>query len=306
MCKPLNTILARQLRLVSCLASAMFVNAACTEAESTATISDSATVEVDEWRQPDPLNLLYMTLDSGTVVIELAPLFAPKNVANITTLVKERYFDGLAIIRSQDNYVVQWADPTEEGDVAKSLGTAAVTIEPEFQRAREGVKLQTVDSRDAYADIVGFANGFPAAADSEKIWLAHCYGTVGVARSNELDSGNGTSLYVITGHAPRHLDRNITIAGRVIYGIEHLSALPRGGGPMGFYESPEEYTNIVSIRLGSDIADADQVRLEVMRTDSAAFSDYIKARTYREEEWFVEPTGRIELCNLNPPVRLMD
>jgi peptidylprolyl isomerase len=129
---------------------------------------------------------------------------------------------------------------------------------------------------------------------------------VGVARGNETDSGNGTSLYVITGHAPRHLDRNVTLVGRVISGIELLTVLPRGTGTMGFYESKAEATPITSIRLGSDVAKEDQANIEIMRTDTEAFANYVKSRTYRHEEWFVEPTGRIEICNIQPPLRVAD
>ena len=75
-----------------------------------------------DWRQPDAANLLYMQLPHGEVVMELAPGFAAKNVANIRILAREKYFDGLAIVRSQDNYVVQWADPAEDQDNARSLG----------------------------------------------------------------------------------------------------------------------------------------------------------------------------------------
>jgi peptidylprolyl isomerase len=46
-------------------------------------------------------------------------------------------------------------------------------------------------------------------------WLAHCYAMVGVGRANEPESGNGAELYVVIGHAPRQLDRNIAVAGRV-------------------------------------------------------------------------------------------
>ena len=60
-----------------------------------------------DWRSLDPDNTLYMQLNDGLVVFELAPNFAPAHVANIRKLVSNRYFDGLAIIRSQDNYVVQ-------------------------------------------------------------------------------------------------------------------------------------------------------------------------------------------------------
>jgi peptidylprolyl isomerase len=259
-----------------------------------------------DWRRPDPANLLYVQLQRGEVILELAPGFAPRNIANIKILTHEKYFDGLAIIRSQDNYVVQWADPAEDEDNARPLGSAAATVPPEFERSTIGVEIATIESHDAYADIVGFVDGFPVGSDGKHVWLTHCYGMVGVARGNAPDSGNGSSLYVVTGHAPRHLDRNIALVGRVISGIENLTTLPRGKGPLGFYESVDEATPIVSIRLGTEVAEESRARIEIMQTDSAEFSDYVKSRTFRNEEWFVEPTGRIEICNINPPVRNYD
>jgi peptidylprolyl isomerase len=293
------------LQVLMAVVAVSLTSIACSdEIPTTAQVMES--LKDSDWRQPDPANLLYMQLASGTVIMELAPGFAPENVANVKTLTREKYYDDLAIIRSQDNYVVQWADPAEEEDKAKSIGSAAETVVPEFQRSSDDVEIATIESRDAYADVVGFADGFPVGSDSEHAWLTHCYGMVGVARGNEANSGNGSSLYVITGHAPRHLDRNITLAGRVISGIEHLSVLPRGTGTLGFYESAEEYVPVVSIRLGEEIAEEDRVNLDVMRTDTAAFADYVLSRTYRNEEWFFEPTGRIEICNVIPPVRVAD
>ena len=279
-------------------------SAACSEEPTTASVM--AALEESDWRQPDPANLIYMQLPQGEVVMELAPEFAPGNVANIKTLIREKYFDGLAIIRSQDNYVAQWGDPAEEESEARPFGSASATVEPEFFRAIDGLDITTIDSRDAYADIVGFANGFPMGSDGERVWLTHCYGMVGVGRDGELDSGNGSSLYVITGHAPRHLDRNITLAGRVLSGIEHLTTLPRGTGPLGFYETADEHTPIISMQMGDDVAEDDRASIEVMRTDTDAFADYVKSRTFRHEEWFVDPTGRIEICNIHPPVRVTD
>jgi peptidylprolyl isomerase len=296
------------LRLSRCLLTLMIASFAMTacadEPSTTAEVMES--LQDTDWRRPDPTNLMFMQLAGGMVVMELAADFAPDNVANIKTLVRERYFDDLAIIRSQDNYVVQWADAAEEEDEAKSLGTAAVTVPPEFQRASADIDIRAIESRDAYAETVGFADGFPAGSNGEQAWLTHCYGMVGVARGNETDSGNGTSLYVITGHAPRHLDRNITLVGRVLTGIELLSVLPRGTGSMGFYETAAEYTPIVNVRMGDEINESTSDHLEVMRTDTDAFSNYVTSRTFRNEEWFVEPTGRIELCNIVPPVRNID
>ena len=54
-----------------------------------------------DWRPLDPDNTLYMEMPFGRVVIELAPAFAPNHVRNIKTLVREHYFDGLAVVRVQ-------------------------------------------------------------------------------------------------------------------------------------------------------------------------------------------------------------
>lgn len=70
---------------------------------------------------------------------------------------------------------------------------------------------------DGYAPQVGFSNGFPVGRNpkTKQTWLAHCYGTVGAGRDNDDHIGSGAEMYVVSGHAPRHLDRNITLLGRV-------------------------------------------------------------------------------------------
>src|SRR5260221_206312 len=197
----------------------------------------------DEWRKPDPENTLYLELNSGRVAIELAPAFAPNHVANVKSLVREKYFDGLAVVRCQDNYVVQWADPNaEDPKLAHKIVKAKAKLAPEFDRDIDPkMPFTRLPDGDVYAPETGFAGGFPVARDPKtgKTWLVHCYGMVGAGRDVPIDSGGGTELYVVIGHAPRHLDRNVTLLGRVIQGIELLSSLPRGPAPMGFYDKPE-------------------------------------------------------------------
>jgi peptidylprolyl isomerase len=117
------------------------------------------------------------------------------------------------------------------------------------------------------------------------------------------DSGGGTDLYVVTGHAPRHLDRNVTLLGRVVKGMEMLSVLPRGTGALGFYERPEQRIPVRSVRVAADVPPAERTPLEVLRTDTPAFAALIESRRNRREEWFDDPVGRIELCNVPLPVR---
>ena len=261
----------------------------------------AATTPTD-WRTPDPENMLYLELATGRVVIELAPRFAPEHATNIRRLVRQGYFDGLAIIRSQDNYVVQWGDP----DARRPLGDARSTLSPEFTLSSAAtVPFIRLPDPDGYAPQVGFADGFPAARDPQagKAWLAHCYGMVGAGRDVASDSGNGAELYVVIGHAPRHLDRNVALVGRVLAGIELLSVLPRGTGPLGFYEKAEQRVPISRVRVAADLPVAERSRLEVMRTDTAAFTALVESRRNRSEEWFKQPAGHLELCNVPLPVR---
>ena len=260
-----------------------------------------------DWRPVDPENTLYLELPGGRVVIELAPAFAPRHVVNVKALVREGYFDGLAILRSQDNYVVQWGDP-DGGDAAKQrpIRTGQRTLPAEFTRAlAPELPFSRLRDGDGYAPEVGFSDGFPAARDTGagRAWLAHCYGMVGAGRDNAADSGGGTELYVVIGHAPRHLDRNVTLLGRVLQGMERLSTLPRGSGAMGFYQQAGERTPIRAVRMAADLPVAERTPLEVLRSDTPTFERLVESRRNRREEWFLAPAGHLELCNMPLPVR---
>jgi peptidylprolyl isomerase len=261
-----------------------------------------------DWRPLAPENTIYLELASGRVVIELAPTFAPNHVANVKALAREHYFDGLAIVRAQDNYVVQWADPdAEKPELARKVQRAHKTLPAEFDRAFDAkLPFTPLPDKDVYAPEIGFSGGFPVARDrrSGKMWLVHCYGMVGAGRDNAPDSGGGTELYAVIGHAPRHLDRNVTLLGRVVQGMELLSALPRGTGALGFYEKAEQRVPIKSIRVAADVPEAERSNLEIMRTDTAAFRQLIEARRNRREEWFQYQAGRVEIGNVPVPVRL--
>lgn len=254
-----------------------------------------------DWRPLDPQNTLYMELPGGRVVIELAPQFAPHHVANVLTLTRGGYFDGIPIVRAQDNYVVQWGDP--EGK--KPVGQAQRSVAAEFERPLRGLTITKLADPDSYAAVVGFLDGFPVAADPTlgRAWPVHCYGMVGAGRDNDVDSGGGTELYVVIGQAPRHLDRNVTLLGRVLQGMELLSVTPRGSGALGFYEHPEQRIPIKSIRVAADVPAAQRTELEVLRTDTPTFLAYVGARANRVEEWFKVPAGHVDVCNVPVPVR---
>jgi peptidylprolyl isomerase len=255
-----------------------------------------------DWRAIDPEQTVYMDLPSGRVIIELAPGYAPNHAANIRALAREGYFDGAAIVRAQDNYVVQWSRPE---DSPRAIRTGHATLPAEFDRDRSGAPpFAPIADSDTYAAEVGFSAGFPAARDGKRVWLAHCYGMVGAGRDVKADSGGGTELYAVIGQAPRHLDRNVTLVGRVVQGIELLSVMRRGTGDLGFYKTPAERTPIRRIRVAADLPDAERLHLEALRTDSATFTKLVESRRSRREAWFLYPVGHINLCNVPLPVRV--
>jgi peptidylprolyl isomerase len=249
---------------------------------------------------PDPEDTLYLDFGRGRVVIELASHAAPRHVANIRELARAHYFDGLAIVRVQDNYVVQWDDPDHHRPVPAGVRAAV-----EFTAvAGAEARFQPLPDRDVYAPQAGFLDGFPAARDphSHIVWLAHCYGMVGAGRDDPPES-DGTEMYAVIGHAPRQLDRNVALVGRVLQGMEQLSSLPRGSGEMGFYVPSEPTVPIRSVSIAADLPKTERTPIEVLRTNSATFRAVLEQRRQRHEPWFKFSPDHIDLCNVPLPVR---
>ena len=292
----------------SLLTSALLAGSSAIASDMTAakvTVADwLAQSSASDWRELDAENTLYMELPSGRVVIELASDFAPKHISNIKALVREGFYQNIPIVRVQDNYVVQWNEP--DGALPKPLKQARRSIAAEFSvKLPADFAFTALADRDGYAPKTGHVNGFAMAMDptTNSGWLTHCYGAVGIGRGNETDSGSGTSMYVVTGHAPRHLDRNITLVGTVRQGIALLSTLPRGQGAMGFYTSADKYTYIKDIRLAADLPPEQRTPLQVLRTDTATFAGVVAAQRNRGGDWYLHPAGYIEVCNVRVPVR---
>ncbi|HEY4545566.1 MAG TPA: peptidylprolyl isomerase [Pedomonas sp.] len=253
-----------------------------------------------DWRPLDPENTLYLDLETpdreaGRVVIELAPGFAPRHVEAIRSIARAGAV-APTVNRVQDNFVTQWQLTTAEMPALKAEFT---------RKAGADLRFTPLPDRDAYAPEVGFVDGFPAARDRQAgaAWLVHCYGMVAVGRENAANSGNGAELYTVIGQAPRQLDRNMTVVGRIVSGVDLLSALPRGKGAMGFYKVPQSPINIRAVRLAADMPAAEREALEVLRTDSATFKALVEARRNRHDAFYHVPANAIDICNVPLPVR---
>ena len=255
------------------------------------------------WKTIPADDLMVIDLASGgRLVIELAPAFAPVHVANIKALARGGYWNGASVYRVQDNYVAQWGlnksdKPWPKGVIPKPPA--------EYTRALKGLAITPLGSPDAYAPGAGFADGWPVAYSAKGGWadLAHCYGSVGVGRDLSPDTGTGGELYAVIGHAPRQLDRNIALVGRVIDGIDRFTTLPRGTEALGFYKDKAQYVPIASIRLASDMPAAGRPSYEMMDTRSATFASYLRLRANRHDDFYIRPAGGVDLCNVQVPVR---
>ena len=243
-----------------------------------------------------------MDLADGTrVVIELAAAFAPVHVANIRALARAGWWDGTSINRVQDDYVVQWGDATEK----KPLPTTIMAHPPaEYERPAAGLGFRPLVYRDTYAAQTGHdANGWPTGREGDATWLTHCYGMVGVGRDMPPDTGTGAELYTVIGHAPRQLDRNITLVGRVLAGIDRLSARPRGTAALGFYDKAAQRTPIAHARLAADMPAVERPAFEVLRPETPDFAKWIDARANRRDPFYVRPAAAVDICNAQAPVR---
>ncbi|WP_298468960.1 peptidylprolyl isomerase [uncultured Erythrobacter sp.] len=170
---------------------------------------------------------------------------------------------------------------------------------------------------DPYTSAVSYSGSFPVGlwfggdgpasfgSLPAKAWPVHCYGMVGVGRSYSPDTGSGAELYTVIGHAPRHLDRNIALVGRIVHGMEHLSSLPRGSGALGFYteEEADKRTPILSIRVAADLSEEEQPQFEYLSTESESFVAYTEARANRRDPFFIVPAGGADICNIPVPIR---
>lgn len=255
-----------------------------------------------EWRPIPPEDLLLFTLGDGRVVtVQLAPAFAPVHVENIRRLARGGWWAGAAVYRVQDNYVAQWGRNESERPFP-----AGVVAKPpaEYQRPVAGLRVTPLGSPDPYAPRAGFAEGWPVGIERDgTAALAHCYGAVGVGRDVAPDTGTGGELYAVIGHAPRHLDRNIALVGRLIDGIDALSARPRGTEALGFYKERSSDVPIRSAALVADLPAASRPRWEVLDTASPSFIRYLWTRANRRDSFFIRPAGGVDLCNAPVPVR---
>ncbi len=280
-------------------------------------VSVSASAQDDLiWNLLDPDNTVYLQMQEGTVVIALNPAFAPKTVEHFKQLLEEQFYRGLSFYRVIDGFVAQGGD---ESDIDGS--SIATTLKAEFeidwplkpQDKEEAKNWQPmswtpVQTDDMFAPYTGFIDGFPAARDKKKggkAWLTHCPGTVAMARNDDPDS-SATDFYIVIGQAPRYLDRNLTVFGRVVWGMDVVQRIKRGPTlKNGIIEEDLKRSWIKRMRLVSSLEKDEYLDIWMADTNSKGFIKSLKERRNRSHKFFHhKPPKVLDICQVPVPVRL--
>lgn len=263
----------------------------------TAICGSLAAAEELSWRELDPENTVYMDMAEGLVVIELNPIFAPATVKQFKKLVQDRFYDGLSFYRVIDGFVAQGGDGSDLGALS-NLPLINAEFEIDWS---DDLPFVPVQSPDLFAPQTGLVDGFAVARDPEesKVWLTHCPGIVAMARNDDPDSSR-TDFYIVIGQAPRYLDRNLNVFGRVVFGMDVVQRIHRGPAlKNGIIEDETKSSRIINMQLASDIPQDERLFSYVVDTNSKAFSKLMDDRRKRKQVFFHhQPPRVLDVCQI--------
>ncbi len=262
------------------------------------------------WQDIPQLQLVYLQVSSangaeGTVVLQLADSFTPLTSARFRQLVQQRFYDGLPFYRVIDQFVLQAGLP--EGEVHPSQKPQQYPPLPaEFSwPIRVTDRYTQVQQADLLADETGFNHGFAVGRANGREWLLHCPNVVNMARDANPASAT-TDFAIMQGQAPRHLDQNMNVFARVIWGTTVLNQVPRGEPADGGILSSTARRGVIrSARLGTELPVAQQLPLQQQASDSDEFQQLLQRRRQRPDEFYqYKGNGKLDICYQGIPVRL--
>ncbi len=267
----------------------------------------------EAWRDVDPENLVLIDNKYGQIAIELAPWAAPEHVKRFKALVRAHFYDGLSFYRVIDGFVVQFG--IGEGTAA----TAARPITPEVKARWPALKAEfevpvdpklpysALGSPDLFVPEPGHIDGFTVGRDpkTHTQWIVNCYGTIGFARDNEADTAT-TEVYIVAGQVPHRLDRNLSMVGRVIWGMGNAQRVERGDPAVesGVIQESGRADKITRAVVAADLPAAQRPHFQVLRTESETFAQQKQEHRVVTNPFFHHhPPEILDLCLMPVPVR---
>ena len=254
---------------------------------------------VKSWRSIDPEALLVLNLEPGPVVIQLSSNVAPRHVDRVRGLVRDGFYDGLIFNRVIDGFVAQVGAATSQ----QRSPFATEPLGAEFQLKTSAVRdLAVIQQGDGYAPIVGYAGGLPIGLDGdcEWAWHVHCAGAVAMVRGNSPDSA--TAYFYIGSQPLRYLDRNLTVFGYVIDGMEHIQTLQRTNRA-SLDDALLQRNLIKTAEIASDIQPQSRPAYEIMRAGTSSYAEFLQRRENRAGEFFVHQFDYADICSIVLPIR---
>lgn len=268
--------------------------------ETDLTQDDIASATAPDWRDVSPENLILIETAHGDIVIELNPDFAPNHAAQFRDLVRGDVYNGARFYRVIDAFVAQG------GLQDDAIIEQYPTLMNENDRALSDAPFVPLGNADLFAPVVGHIDGFAVGRSEslQKEWLLHCPGALAMARDTDPDSGS-TEFYIVL-DAQRYLDRNLTVFGRVIDGMQYVQKLKRGNRAIesGVIQAPDVGDEILSMTVAADMADAIRPAYQVQAMPSQAFEDAKTAKRVRDEDFFYrKPPEILDICGFEVPVQ---
>ena len=159
---------------------------------------------------------MILKLKDGDVKIELFEDVAPNHVKRIKELANSGKYDNVVFHRVIEGFMAQTGD-VQFGNSSNS----------KFDLRRAGMGGSDLpDLKSEFSDI------------------PHLRGTLSMARSSDPNSAN--SQFFICLDAAPHLDRQYTVFGKVIEGMEYIDKITKGDGPNGSVSKPDKIISLKS------------------------------------------------------------
>ena len=236
------------------------------------------------------------------MVLELYPEIAPLHVAQIKTLARQTFYDGITFHRVIEGFMNQTGDPKGDGTGDSSLPD----IQGEFTfRRAPSMPVTLVGARAAQGGQeigVGFYKALPVATQPSsqailtkdgkvEAFGLHCKGVTSMARTSDPNSAN--SQFFLMRDISEHLDAQYSIWGNTVLGHEHLTKIKVGSKG----EDPNFIPDVMKkVQIAADVPAAERVKVQVLKADSPAFKNYLKTQKKADGTY-------PDICDIRVPTR---
>lgn len=257
-----------------------------------ATCFAAGSFAASDWRQLEPENTLVIDSSKGRMIVEMRPDMAPKGVERIKRLAREKTYDGLQFHRVVGQFVAQTGNPNNK-DGGKT-DYSNLPAEMVFRLPYQAIDIFASRNSDATTGFLGsvpiqtvpVTDAISKANGEVRSWGAHCPGVAGMGRDDPRDSANSEFYFMLA--ATRRLDRDYTVFGRVVSGMDVLLNITHG-------EPPNNPDIMKNVRVLADIPATERPKVSVM--SGAALETLITKK--RQEKG-----ADFSICDVQIPARI--